>query len=353
METLRKYLNVSPEAQYHIFDSHQEKMISRGVSHQDQDYVEYNYNIHKNSKPKPGDVFLYRRPKKSTTNRKFNIYGGGVIDKITPPDRDGNVFAEIKLPFKLKTPLEQGNPIIEDFDWTSKTKVKGSWEHFWNQYGMNVINANDFWGLMENQEFIIPGNTDPKNPRISEAAEQILPTKDKLDLAGFQVDLEEDDDQKKAPISKSNPSVKLNGSHTDYSMLQQSKSSIGLQGEYLVLEMLREQYEGKGATIEHVAQTRGDGCGYDILVTTSDNCEIRVEVKTTTSSYIDGFYLTPVELNAARQCLFEEASKYMSYYIYRVYNFNPKNKTANIKVYDHFNDVDFRLAPTCWKVHIR
>ena len=28
-------------------------------------------------------------------------------------------------------------------------------------------------------------------------------------------------------------------------------------------------------------------------------------------------------------------------------------KTANIKIFDHFNDADFRLAPTCWKVHIR
>ena len=39
---------------------------------------------------------------------------------------------------------------------------------------------------------------------------------------------------------------------------------------------------------------------------------------------------TPRELNVARQCLIEKASKWKSYYIYRVYNFDPKNKTANI-----------------------
>ena len=66
-----------------------------------------------------------------------------------------------------------------------------------------------------------------------------------------------------------------------------------------------------------------------------------------------GFYLTPRELNAARQCHYEGTKKRMSYQIYRVYNFDVKKKTANVKIYDRFDDRDFRLAPTCWKVHIR
>ena len=120
-----------------------------------------------------------------------------------------------------------------------------------------------------------------------------------------------------------------------------------------MLDLLREQYEGTDAVIEHVAETEGDGCGYDIRITMPDKKEIYVEVKTTTSAYIDGFYLTPCELNVARQCRCEKTSKWKSYYIYRVYNFDPKNKTANIKIFDHFDDADFRLAPTSWKVHIR
>ena len=105
--------------------------------------------------------------------------------------------------------------------------------------------------------------------------------------------------------------------------------------------------------VEYVAETKGDGLGYDILVTTPDQREIRIEVKTTKDSYVDGFYLTPRELNAARQCLLVEASKTKSYHIYRVYNFDAKKKTANVKIYEKFDDKDFRLAPTCWKVHIR
>lgn len=121
----------------------------------------------------------------------------------------------------------------------------------------------------------------------------------------------------------------------------------------MVLDLLKEQYEGADVEIEHVAETEGDGCGYDIRLTLEDKKEVHIEVKTTTSNYVDGFYLTPCELNAARQCLNEETSKTKSYSIYRVYNFDQKNKTASIKIFDHFNDADFRLAPTCCKVHIK
>lgn len=354
MQKLKKYLSEVHPEQYHIFDSHQEQMLSRGMDHKDRDYEAYSYNIHKNSKPKAGDVFLYRRPGKSTANRKFNIYGGGVIDYITPPDADGNVFAVVKLPFKLKEPLEQKtSKFLEDFEWTSKQKKPGSWEHFWNQYGMNVIDEHDFWGLVGEQEYIVPGNTNPYNPYVKEAAEELNDTAEGFDIQGFQINIEDEEDQKKMPSGKAEASHELTGKHVDYKKLQSAKTSVGKAGEYLVLDLLREQYEGTDAVIEHVAETEGDGCGYDIRITFPNKKEIRIEVKTTTSAYIDGFYLTPRELNAARQCLFEEASKWKSYHIYRVYNFDPKNKTANIKIFDHFNDADFRLAPTCWKVHIR
>lgn len=354
MKKLSEYLkDVHPE-QYHIFDSHQEQMLNRGVEHEDQDYVVYNYNIHKNAKPKPGDVFLYRRPGKSTANRRFNIYGGGVIESITEPDAAGEVFASIKLPFKLKNPLEQKtSTYLEEFDWTSKQKPPGSWEHFWNQYGMNVIDAHDFWGLVGEQEYIVPGNTDPFNPQVKEAAEELMDEVSAFDIQNFQVNIENDEEQKKTKKQIRDTSQVLTGRHVDYEKIQSAKTTIGKAGEYLVLEMLREKYEGTYAVVEHVAETQGDGLGYDIKVSFPDGKEIRVEVKTTKSSYIDGFYLTPRELNSARQCLFEEASKWKSYHIYRVYNFDMKNKTANIKIFDHFDDSDFRLAPTCWKVHIR
>lgn len=351
--TIKDYLDEMRPEQYHIFDSHQEKMNDRGVDHEDRDYEVYSYNVHKNNKPKPGDVFLYRRPGKSTANRKFNIYGGGVIDQITEPDRDGNVYATIKSAFRLKKPIEQGDAFIESFRWTSKAKAEGSWAHFWNQYGMNIIDEHDFYGLVGDLEFVVPGNTNPYVARIREAAEEDQKPEANFDVKGFVVDIDTEGEQMKASSSQETDTRELTGRHVDFAKLQKANTSVGKVGELLVLEMLREQYEGQGAEIEYTAEKMGDGYGYDIKIITRENKEIRVEVKTTTSQYIDGFYLTPRELNAARQCLLEEAKKTKSYMIYRVYNLDVKKKTANIKIYDRFDDKDFRLAPTCWKVHIR
>ena len=350
---VRDYLDgINPE-QYHIFDSHQEMMGDRGVDHKDRDYEVYSYNVHKNNKPKVGDVFLYRRPGKSTANRKFNIYGGGVIAGITEPDREGNVLAAIKMAFRLKEPIEQGDERIESFKWTSKNKTPGSWAHFWSQYGMNVINAHDFYGLVGDLEYTVPGNTNPLGADVKEASEEIREQTEEFDTKGFHVDIDADDEQTEESASKNIGERTITGRHVDFGKIQKTKTTLGKAGELLVLEMLREQYEGLGAEIEHTAEKYGDGYGYDIRIITADNFEIRIEVKTTTSQYVDGFYLTPRELNAARLCLYEGEKKRMSYQIYRVYNFDAKKKTANIKIYDRFDDKDFRLAPTCWKVHIR
>lgn len=351
--TIKEAIGPENPGQFHIFDSHQERMAERGVQHNDRDFEAYSYNIHKNNKPKPGDAFLYRRPGKSTKNRKFNIYGGGVIEFITEPDPDGNVLAKVRSPFRLAEPLEQDtSKRLEEFKWTSKKKKPDSWDHFWNQYGMNVIDEHDFFGLVGDMEFIGTGNTNPYNAGVREAAEELSEPEEQFDLSGFQLKIEQDSTER-APEIKPDIHKPLTGRHVDFKKLQARKTSIGKAGEYLVLEMLREQYEGTDTLIEHVAETEGDGYGYDIRVTTPDKKEIRIEVKTTKESYIDGFYLTPRELNAARQCLFDEASKTKSYHIYRVYNFDAKKKTANIKIYDFFDGREFRLAPTCWKVHIR
>lgn len=77
MKTLKDYLSDIKPKYYNIFDSQQEQLVNRGMTHENCDYEVYSYNIHINNKPKAGDVFLYLRSGKSTKNRKFNIYGGG------------------------------------------------------------------------------------------------------------------------------------------------------------------------------------------------------------------------------------------------------------------------------------
>lgn len=349
---VRDYLQTTTPEQYHIFDSHQEGMDDLGKGHKDQDYIVYSYNIHHNNKPQAGDVFLYRRPGKSSKTRKFYIYGGGVIKEITVPDREGNVFAIIEKPFKLDEPLMQDNSeLLDNFVWTSKEKKPGSWGHFWNQYGMNVIDEHDFFGLVGDLECTKPDNNNGEPASLIESVEEEESIDTTMDSTGFKVTLM--DVGKRAASEESKQTRRITGTHIDYDALQKSKSNIGKAGELLVVELLREQYEGTNIIVEHTSVIKGDGYGYDITVIHPDGSEVRIEVKTTKSTYVDGFYITPKERNVARQC---EANLVpgKSYKVYRVYNFDPVNKTASIKVYDGlFNDEAFRFVPTAWKVYER
>lgn len=56
----------------------------------------------------------------------------------------------------------------------------------------------------------------------------------------------------------------------EYNKLQSTKTSIGKAGEYLILDLLHEQYDDQDVRIDHVAETQGDGCGYDIKVVFSN-----------------------------------------------------------------------------------
>lgn len=345
---VREYLKNKKPEQYHIFDSHQEGMDDLGKEHKDQDYIVYSYNIHHNNKPQAGDAFLYRRPGKSSKTRKFYIYGGGIIKEITPPDRDGNVYAKIEMPFKLDVPLMQDN--LDNFVWTSKEKKPGNWGHFWNQYGMNVINEHDFFGLVGDLECEKPDNHDGRPAILIDSVEEEDAVEvGELNATGFTVSIT---DSGKRMSTSSKETKKIVGSHIDYNSLQKTKSNIGKAGELLVVELLREKYAGTSTIVEHTSIEKGDGFGYDITVIHSDGSEDRIEVKTTKTTYVDGFYITPRELNAARQCEVEGSNK--SYKLYRVYNYDPKNKSADIKIYEGpFSDEAFRFVPTAWKVYER
>lgn len=347
---VREYLRKTSPEQYHIFDSHQEAMVDRNMQHADQDYIAYSYNVHSNNKPKPGDAFLYRRPGKSSKTRKFYIYGGGIIESITTPDPEGFVLAKISKPFKLDEFIQQGDAFIENFVWTSKNKTPGSWGHFWNQYGMNVINEEDFLGLVGDKECSVPGNYNIKPATVMEAVEEEEELEEDTDVSGFSIEVSDDDLTGRMPIS--NGSKQVTGRHTDYVKLEKKKAKVGLAGELLVIDMLKEQL-GDEAEIEHTSVVKGDGLGYDIKVSYKDGHTVYIEVKTTKTSYIDGFYITPRELNAAKLYGANEENN-TEYLVYRVYNFDSTNKTANLAIYHGpFTDDKYKCVPTAWKVHLK
>ena len=80
------------------------------------------------------------------------------------------------------------------------------------------------------------------------------------------------------------------------------------------------------ATTAGISNEEGDGLGYDIRYWDKDGKEIHVEVKSTTSSYVDGFEMTRNEIEASKNTNYD-------YQIYIVYDLQVKTKDCKIKIY--------------------
>ena len=147
----------------------------------DKDFDEYHWDQARYNKPRIGDFFLYRRPQKaSEVKGQFYIYGLGKIksirsinnaDDATQKKRDKHVIAHVEQGIRFDDPILQSD--LEDFEWTFK-KRGNTWEHFFQQYGMNEINQTDFIALLkmglENQSYVlnVPLVEDNLNYRVED-----------------------------------------------------------------------------------------------------------------------------------------------------------------------------------------
>lgn len=98
---------------------------------------------------------------------------------------------------------------------------------------------------------------------------------------------------------------------------------IGNRGELLVFEYEQEKLRKLGSKNEPrlIAQTNGDGEGYDILSFDELNEEMFIEVKTTKYSCHAPFYITRHELEKSR-------NEKERFYLYRLYNFDEREDAA-------------------------
>ncbi|MCM2973329.1 DUF3883 domain-containing protein [Larsenimonas suaedae] len=110
----------------------------------------------------------------------------------------------------------------------------------------------------------------------------------------------------------------------DYLARERRNRELGLAGEQLVvrLEKHRLTQAGQGALaerVEHVAVTQGDGLGFDVRSFDANGDERLIEVKTTAFAKETPFFITPNELECAR----DNAEHY---HLFRLFNFrkNPR-----------------------------
>ncbi len=106
---------------------------------------------------------------------------------------------------------------------------------------------------------------------------------------------------------------------TNYVELEARNRSLGSAGEHFTLnfERARLEHAGKGslaARVEHVAVTRGDYEGYDILSFEESGAERLVEVKTTKYGAETPFFVSRNELTVSSRCAGQ-------YHLYRLFEF--------------------------------
>lgn len=94
----------------------------------------------------------------------------------------------------------------------------------------------------------------------------------------------------------------------DYLERETRNRSLGAAGERFIVDFERWRLLSQGLgqladRVEHVAQTKGDGLGYDVLSYEADGTARYIEVKTTAFSEETPFYVTSNELSFARETL--------------------------------------------------
>ncbi len=110
----------------------------------DIDYISYDWSPSRFNKVNEGDLFLYRRPSKASELKMFYFFGAGKIAEITKIGED-RVRGRIEKPLSFQKKLLPSD--LSDYNW--KFKKRGdTWEHFFNQYGMNKISRDDFFGVL-------------------------------------------------------------------------------------------------------------------------------------------------------------------------------------------------------------
>ena len=143
LELYSEELN-SEKTRYFILDTK-----GADPQHGDVDFIKYQWQTNKFGLVRTGDLFLYRRPGKASETKKFYFFGAGKVGSIRllEPRENNRVEAEITSPYPFTSFIHPGD--LEFFNWEFKNRKKGTWEYFFNQYGMNQIKKTDFIAVLK------------------------------------------------------------------------------------------------------------------------------------------------------------------------------------------------------------
>ena len=202
--------------------------------------------------------------------------------------------------------------------------------------------------LAEAVESWVASNPDLDRHALS-AAEAPAATPEHFDFDGFEVQspvlaegLDAGVRESQAPYGE-RPRVAM---RRDYAAREANNSSLGRAGEELVVKferyrLVKDGHEGLAAKVENVAETQGDGLGFDILSFDEQGNERFIEVKTTTFARETPFFASASELRFAEQ----NSARFA---LYRLFDFRKAAKCFTLcgAIHDHcsLDPVSYRCS---------
>jgi hypothetical protein len=143
---------------------------------------------------------------------------------------------------------------------------------------------------------------------------------------------------RRAVYERSQP-VKRVGRRFDFLAREARNRSLGEAGEQFVLQAEDQRLRAAGRKvlanrIEHVAQTQGDGLGYDVLSFDESGAERLIEVKTTNFGPYTPFFATANEVDVSRELSHQ-------YFLYRVFDFRDRPRIFSLS-----GDLSLRVTLT-------
>jgi hypothetical protein len=150
-------------------------------------------------------------------------------------------------------------------------------------------------------------------------------------------------------LSTSTDQLTFRGRTVNFIQNNIDNKRIGDLGELWALKYEIEKLRQNGQhnlidKIKHTAKDEGDGTGYDIQSFDITGQKIYIEVKTTKGGKNSTFYITRTELERSK-------IEKENFYLYRLYNYNEDNDTADILIIkgDLTNLCEF---PTTYKINL-
>lgn len=150
-------------------------------------------------------------------------------------------------------------------------------------------------------------------------------------------------------LSTSTDQLTFRGRTVNFIQNNIDNKRIGDLGELWALKYEMEKLRQCGlhklvGKIKHTAKDEGDGTGYDIQSFDGNGKKIYIEVKTTKGGKNSTFYITRTELERSK-------IEKENFYLYRLYNYNEENDTAEILIIkgDLTNLCEF---PTTYKINL-